>query len=65
MDQSLLNSTFHGQMVAINRCAELYSLADRSEFDLHATAQPCSMGQRAIEWTGIVFTLGHLVSYFS
>jgi len=52
-NQSAVNPTFHGEMVAINRCAELYHPADWSEFDLYTTAEPCPMCQSAIEWAGI------------
>jgi tRNA(Arg) A34 adenosine deaminase TadA len=52
-NQSSLNPTFHGEMVAINRCAELYGSSDWSEFDLYTTAEPCPMCQSAVEWAGI------------
>ena len=52
-NQSLLNPTFHGEIVAINRCAEKHHSADWSEFDLYTTAEPCPMCQSAIEWAGI------------
>ena len=52
-NQSTLNPTFHGEMVAINRCAELHHPVDWSEFDLYTTAEPCSMCQSAIQWAGI------------
>jgi len=52
-NQSSLNPTFHGEMVAINHCAEFNRSADWSEFDLYTTAEPCSMCQSAIEWAGI------------
>ena len=52
-NQSVLNPVFHGEMVAINHCAELQHPADWSEFDLYTTAEPCAMCQSAIEWAGI------------
>ena len=52
-NQSALNPTFHGEMVAINRCAELQQPLDWSEFDLYTTAEPCPMCQSAIIWAGI------------
>jgi len=52
-NQSAHNPTFHGEIVAINRCAELHRPADWSEFDLYTTAEPCPMCQSAIEWAGI------------
>jgi len=52
-NQSRVNPVFHGEIVAINRCAELLHPKDWSEFDLYTTAEPCPMCQGAIEWTGI------------
>ncbi len=52
-NQSALNPTFHGEMVAINRCAEFQRSTDWSEFDLYTTAEPCPMCQSAIQWAGI------------
>jgi tRNA(adenine34) deaminase len=52
-NQSALNPTFHGEMVAINRCAELRQPTDWIEFDLYTTAEPCPMCQSAIQWAGI------------
>ena len=52
-NQSAHNPTFHGEIVAINRCAELHRPEDWSEFDLYTTAEPCPMCQSAIEWAGI------------
>jgi tRNA(adenine34) deaminase len=52
-NKSALNPTFHGEMVAINHCAELHHPNDWSKFDLYTTAEPCSMCQSAIQWTGI------------
>jgi tRNA(adenine34) deaminase len=52
-NQSSLNPTFHGEIVATNRCAELHNPADWSQFDLYTTAEPCPMCQSAIEWAGI------------
>lgn len=52
-NKSSLNPTFHGEMVAINHCAELHHPKDWSQFDLYSTAEPCSMCQSAIQWTGI------------
>lgn len=53
-NQSALNPTWHGEMVAINQCAELHQPGDDwSGFDLYTTAEPCPMCQAAIEWAGI------------
>jgi tRNA(Arg) A34 adenosine deaminase TadA len=54
-NQSALNPTFHGEMVAINCCAELQQPTDWTEFDLYTTAEPCPMCQSAIQWTGIAY----------
>jgi tRNA(adenine34) deaminase len=63
-NQSALNPTFHGEMVAINRCAELHHPPDWSEFDLYTTAEPCPMCQSAIEWAGIACVYyGTAISY--
>lgn len=52
-NQSALNPTFHGEMVAINRCAERHRPVDWTGYDLYTTAEPCPMCQSAIEWAGI------------
>ena len=52
-NRSALNPTWHGEIDAINRCAEKHPSADWSEFDLYTTAEPCPMCQSAIEWAGI------------
>lgn len=51
-NQSALNPTLHGEMVAINNCAECEP-TDWTELDLYTTAEPCPMCQSAILWTGI------------
>lgn len=52
-NRSALNPTWHGEIDAINRCAEKHPSANWSEFDLYTTAEPCPMCQSAIEWAGI------------
>jgi len=52
-NQSALNPTYHGEMVAINCCAQSHRSSDWNEFDLYTTAEPCPMCQSAIEWAGI------------
>ncbi len=52
-NQSAINPTLHGEMVAINQCATRHHLADWRELDLYTTAEPCPMCQGAIEWAGI------------
>ena len=51
-NQSTLNPTFHGEMVAINHCAELQQHTDWNEFDLYTTAEPFQC-QSPIKWAGI------------
>jgi tRNA(Arg) A34 adenosine deaminase TadA len=52
-NQSALSPTFHGEIVAINHCAEIHPSVDWRELDLYTTAEPCPMCQSAIEWAGI------------
>lgn len=52
-NQSAINPIFHGEIVAINHCAQTHRLADWQEFDLYTTAEPCLMCQGAIVWAGI------------
>ena len=52
-NRSALNPTWHGEIDAINRCAETHHSADWREFDLYTTAEPCPMCQAAIAWAGI------------
>ncbi|MDD5114320.1 MAG: nucleoside deaminase [Methylobacter sp.] len=52
-NQSAINPIFHGEIVAINQCAQTHRSADWREFDLYTTAEPCSMCQSAIAWAGI------------
>lgn len=52
-NQSAMNPVFHGEIVAINQCAQTHRLADWQEFDLYTTAEPCPMCQGAIVWAGI------------
>lgn len=54
-NQSVRNPIFHGEMVAISRCAELQQPTDWSGFDLYTTAEPCPMCQSAIQWAGIAY----------
>ncbi|MDP3331101.1 MAG: nucleoside deaminase, partial [Methylococcaceae bacterium] len=52
-NQSAINPIFHGEIVAINQCAQTHRSADWQEFDLYTTAEPCPMCQGAIVWAGI------------
>lgn len=52
INQSSMNPTFHGEIVAIND----YSLRGNEAWDrltLYTTAEPCCMCQGAILWSGI------------
>jgi tRNA(adenine34) deaminase len=53
VNQSTRNPTYHGEIVAINDCAERHQPTDWGELDLYTTAEPCPMCQSAIEWAGI------------
>ena len=44
---------FHGEIDAINRCAQAHPSIKWEELDLYTTAEPCPMCQSAIEWAGI------------
>ena len=52
-NQSAINPTFHGEIVAINHCAAANPTIDWFDLDLYTTAEPCAMCQSAIEWSGI------------
>ncbi|MGH8609302.1 MAG: nucleoside deaminase [Gammaproteobacteria bacterium] len=52
-NRSSESPSFHGEIVAINRCAADHPSIDWTELDLHTTAEPCPMCQGAIEWAGI------------
>lgn len=52
-NQSLKDPTFHGEMVAINRCAAKHLFLDWGPLVLYTTAEPCPMCQSAIAWAGI------------
>ncbi|MFZ2725080.1 MAG: nucleoside deaminase [Methylococcaceae bacterium] len=52
-NQGVINPSWHGEMVAINNCAQQHPKADWQHFDLYTTAEPCPMCQSAILWAGI------------
>ncbi len=52
-NKSSVNPTWHGEIDAINRLAELRPEFDGSRLSLYSTAEPCPMCQSAILWSGI------------
>lgn len=52
-NRSANNPTWHGEMDAINKCAESHPKIDWSRLTLYTTAEPCAMCQGAVAWTGI------------
>ena len=52
-NKSVLNPTWHGEIDALNRLAELRTNIDGSRLALYTTAEPCPMCQAAILWSGI------------
>jgi tRNA(Arg) A34 adenosine deaminase TadA len=52
-NKSSVNPTWHGEIDAINRLAELPVKFDSSQLVLYTTAEPCPMCQGAILWSGI------------
>lgn len=52
-NQSYISPTYHGEIVAINRCAAAHPQINWHELALYTTAEPCAMCQSAIEWAGI------------
>jgi tRNA(adenine34) deaminase len=47
------NPTFHGEIVAINACAQVRPKVDWRDLALYTTAEPCPMCMSAIIWTRI------------
>lgn len=47
------NPTYHGEIMAINNCSRKYPHLNWSKTILFTTAEPCSMCESAIIWTGI------------
>jgi len=52
-NKSSVNPTWHGEIDAINRLAELRPKFEGSRLALYSTAEPCPMCQGAILWSGI------------
>ena len=53
LNQGSVNPTWHGEIDAINRCAEDHPRIEWSRLRLYTTAEPCCMCQGAILWAGI------------
>jgi tRNA(adenine34) deaminase len=52
-NRSQISPTYHGEVDAINRCAELHPDIDWSGLALYTTAEPCPMCESAVAWAGI------------
>lgn len=52
-NKSAVNPTWHGEIDALNRLAEVQATFDPSQLMLYTTAEPCPMCQGAILWSGI------------
>jgi tRNA(adenine34) deaminase len=52
-NKSSINPTWHGEIDAINRLAEVRPEIDGRKLVLYTTAEPCPMCQGAILWSGI------------
>ena len=48
-----ISPTYHGEMVAINECAEKHPEVNLSDLTLYTTAEPCTMCSGAICWSCI------------
>lgn len=53
LNNSSMNPTFHGEIVAINNFMAKHPEFDRSKLSLYTTAEPCPMCQSAIIWAKI------------
>lgn len=53
VNKSVVNPTYHGEMVAINRCAAKHPRLDWSTTTLISNVEPCPMCSSAVVWTGI------------
>jgi tRNA(adenine34) deaminase len=53
------NPTWHGEIDAMNRCAEAHPGIDWTELALYSTAEPCAMCQAAVCWAGIGLRVRH------
>lgn len=53
LNDSKASPIYHGEMVAINRCAEQHPNMQWQQTTLYTTAEPCPMCASAIVWAGI------------
>jgi tRNA(adenine34) deaminase len=52
-NRSNISPTYHGEVDAINRCADLHPGIDWTGLVLYTTAEPCPMCESAVAWAGI------------
>jgi tRNA(adenine34) deaminase len=52
-NQSDINPTWHGEVVALNQWSTDHPDAEGREFALYTTAEPCPMCMAAIFWAGL------------
>src|SRR5262249_31610560 len=52
-NRSKLSPTYHGEVDAINRCAQDHTEIDWGKLVLYTTAEPCPMCESAVAWAGI------------
>jgi len=52
-NRTKISPTYHGEVDAINRCAELHPDIDWSGLALYTTAEPCPTCESAVAWAGI------------
>ena len=53
VNQSEQNPAWHGEIVAINHCAQRGDATDWSQLTVYTTAEPCPMCMAAMLWSGI------------
>ena len=53
LNYSVQNPTYHGEIVALNHCVNVFPYKDYAHTALITTAEPCAMCASAIVWAGI------------
>eukprot|EP01132_Coremiostelium_polycephalum_P005615 gene5615-6987_t len=51
VNQGVKNRLFHGEIVAINNCSEIYGKNTWEGYTIYTTGEPCVMCQAGIMWT--------------